>query len=235
MIAKEIKKPASQDDIAAHAKRVFTARDKQILESHSLFADTVAGMFGKGCEVVIHSLEDLGHSIVKIVHGEVTGRSVGSPITDLGLRVANNAMESKDNIIGPYFSMTKAGKPLKSTTMIIRNDEDAPIGFLCINFDLSLPIDQFCKDFSPSSETPPSGENFAPDVGRLVAQAVADELDAISRITGVSPTEKNRRVVANLESRSVFDIKGSVELVAGELGVTRHTIYKYLRELRGEQ
>lgn len=235
MIAKEIKKPASQDDIASHAKRVFTDRDKRILESHGLVADTIAGMFGKGCEVVIHSLEDLGHSVVKIVHGEVTGRSVGSPITDLGLKVANNAAESEDNIIGPYFSMTKAGKPLKSTTMIIRNDEGAPIGFLCVNFDLSLPIDQFCKDFSPSSETPPSGENFAPDVGRLVAQAVADELDAISRITGVSPTEKNRRVVANLESRSVFDIKGSVELVAGELGVTRHTIYKYLRELRGEQ
>ncbi|MFZ3111301.1 MAG: helix-turn-helix domain-containing protein, partial [Rectinemataceae bacterium] len=64
--------------------------------------------------------------------------------------------------------------------------------------------------------------------------AVADELDAISRITGVSPTEKNRRVVANLEQRSIFGIKGSVELVAGELGVTKHTIYKYLRELRGE-
>ena len=162
MIAKEIKKPASQDDIAAHAKRVFTARDKQILASHSLLADTIAGMFGKGCEVVIHSLEDLGHSIVKIVHGEVTGRSVGSPITDLGLKVANNAIESKDNIIGPYFSMTKAGKPLKSTTMIIRNDEGLPIGFLCINFDLSLPIGQFCKDFSPSSETPPSGKISPP-------------------------------------------------------------------------
>lgn len=235
MIAKEIKKPASQDDIAANAKRVFTDRDKQILESQYLVADTIAGMFGQGCEVVIHSLEDLGRSIVKIVHGEVTGRAVGSPITDLGLKVANKAFESSDNIIGPYFSMTKAGKPLKSTTMIIRNDEGAPIGFLCINFDLSLPIGQLCAEFSPSSETPPSGENFAPDVGELVAQAVADELEAISRITGVSPTEKNRRVVANLELRSIFDIKGAVELVAGELGVTKHTIYKYLRELRGEQ
>jgi predicted transcriptional regulator YheO len=64
---------------------------------------------------------------------------------------------------------------------------------------------------------------------------VADELEAISRLTGVSPTEKNRRVVANLELRSVFAIKGAVDLVASELGVTKHTIYKYLRELRCEQ
>lgn len=235
MIAKEIKKPASQDDIAAHAKRVFTARDMEILARYELVADTVAGIFGKGCEVVIHSLEDLGKSIVKIVHGEVTGRAVGSPITDLGLKVATKAFESADVIVGPYFSRTKAGKPLKSVTMIIRNDEAMPIGFLCINFDLSMPLSQFMEDFSPSLEIPLSGENFDPDVGELVAQAVADELEAISRITGVSPTEKNRRVVANLELRSVFDIKGSVELVAGELGVTKHTIYKYLRELRSDQ
>ena len=235
MITKEIKKPASQDDIAAHAKRIFTVRDKQILARYDIVAETIASTFGRGCEVVIHSLEDLGQSIVKIVNGAVTGRTVGSPITDLGLKVANKASESGETVVGPYFSKTKAGKPLRSVTMIIRNDETTPIGFLCINFDLSIPLSQFIEDFSPSLETPPSGENFAPDVGELVAQAVADELEAISRITGVSPTEKNRRIVSNLELRSVFDIKGSVELVAGELGVTKHTIYKYLRELRGEQ
>ena len=234
MIAKEIKKAADPDEISAHEKRVFTARDNEILARYDLVADTVASTFGKGCEVVVHSLEDLGKSIVKIVNGEVTGRVLGAPITDLGLKVATNAVGSDDNVVGPYFSMTKAGKPLKSVTMVIRNDEGAPIGFLCINFDLSMPLNQFLKDFFPSAEEAPAGENFAPDVGELVAQAVADELEAVSRVTGVSPTEKNRRIVANLEQRSIFDIKGSVELVAGELGVTKHTIYKYLREMRGE-
>jgi len=235
MIAKEIKKPASQDDIAARGTLVLTPRDKEILARYDLVADTIAGMFGKGCEVVIHSLENLGKSIVKIVNGEVTGRAVGSPITDLGLKVAVKAGEGADVIVGPYFSMTRSGKPLKSVTMIIRNDDATPIGFLCINFDLSMPLSQLFEDFSPSRDTPASGENFAPDVAELVAQAVADELEAISRITGVSPTEKNRRVVANLELRSVFAIKGAVDLVASELGVTKHTIYKYLRELRCEQ
>lgn len=234
MIAKEIKKAADPDEISAHEKRVFTARDKEILARYDLVADTIASTFGRGCEVVVHSLEDLGKSIVKIVNGEVTGRVLGAPITDLGLKVATKVVGSDDSIVGPYFSMTKAGKPLKAVTMVIRNDEGAPIGFLCINFDLSMPLNQFLKDFFPSAEEAPAGENFAPDVGELVAQAVADELEAVSRVTGVSPTEKNRRIVANLEQRSIFDIKGSVELVAGELGVTKHTIYKYLREMRGE-
>ncbi|MCE1195993.1 PAS domain-containing protein, partial [bacterium] len=62
MIAKEIKKPADPDEISAHEKRVFTERDKEILARYDLVADTIAGTFGKGCEVVVHSLEDLGKS-----------------------------------------------------------------------------------------------------------------------------------------------------------------------------
>jgi predicted transcriptional regulator YheO len=234
MIAKEIKRPARPEDIRAHAKRTFTDHDKALLKRYEMVAETVAATFGSSCEVVIHSLEDLGESIIKIVNGHVTGRTEGSPITDLGLHVLNSAYETKEDIVGPYFSKSKAGKPLKSTTMVIRNDVGIPIGFLCINFDLSMSLSQFLEEFSPSSESPHSGETFAPDVSNLVAQAVADEMEAMTHITGVSPTVKNRHVVSNLEERGVFEIKGSVELVSTELGVTKHTIYKYLREIRGE-
>ena len=216
-------------------KHAFTPSDRAILARYGNVAETVARLFGSGCEVVIHSLEDMSHSVVKTVNGNVTGRVIGSPITDLVLDVLNKSLEAKEDIMGPYFSNTKAGKPLKSVKMLIRNDGEIPIGFLCINYDLSLPLGRFLEEFSPSANAPQSGEHFAPDVGELVAQAVADELGAISGITGVSPTEKNRGVVAKLEQRRLFDIKGSVELVAGELGVTIHTIYKYLREMRGEK
>lgn len=212
----------------------FSETDRQLLARYELVAESVARTFGSGCEVVLHSLEDMAHSVIKIYNGHVTGRSPGSPITDLGLDVLKKSFEIRNDIIGPYFSKTKAGKPLKSVTTLIRNDEGTPIGFLCINFDLSMPLSHFLQEFSPSSEAPQTGENFAPDVTDLVGHAVADELDAISRVTGVSPTEKNRRVVFNLEQRGVFEIKGSVELVAGELGVTKHTVYKYLREFRNQ-
>jgi predicted transcriptional regulator YheO len=234
MIAQEVKRPAKLEDIKAHAKRSFTTHDKALLKRYELVAETIAAMFGEACEVVIHSLEDLGESIVKIVHGQVTGRGMGSPITDLGLHVLNSAYKSKEDIVGPYFSKSTAGKPLKSTTMVIRNDEGLPIGFLCVNFDLSVSLHQILREFSPSMETPHSGETFAPDVTNLVAQAVADEIEVSSHITGVSATSKNRNIVATLEDKGMFEIKGSVELVASELGLTKHTIYKYLREMRQE-
>ncbi|NJL71750.1 MAG: hypothetical protein HC888_09070 [Candidatus Competibacteraceae bacterium] len=35
-----------------------------------------------------------------------------------------------------------------------------------------------------------------------------------------------------LRNRGLFEIKGSVELVSKGLGITKYTIYKYLREFR---
>lgn len=234
MHAKEIKKPADPGDIEAIRSSVFSEADRQTLKRHEVMAEAVARMFGSGCEVVIHSFEDLAHSIVKIFNGEVTGRTVGSPITDLGLKLLKSE-EPMQDVIGTYYSITKAGKPLKSVSSVIRNNAGLPIGFFCINFDLSMPLNRFVEGFFPPDDGPTSSENFAPDVRELVGKSVADELEAVSRITGVSPTEKNRRIVHDLENRGVFGIKGSVELVAGELGVTKHTIYKYLRELRGDR
>jgi predicted transcriptional regulator YheO len=195
-------------------------------------ADLIAAAFGSGCEVVIHSFEDLARSAIKIVNGEVTGRALNSPVTELGLQILSRDAEFPGDIVGPYFCRSKSGKPLKSTTLILRNGAKRPIGFLCINFDLDLPLSRLLEQLTPSPEDLKSGESFEADLGSLVAKAVAEELDLAGRTTGVPPTEKNRRITANLEKRGIFEIKGSVDLVAGELGLTKHTIYKYLRELR---
>jgi predicted transcriptional regulator YheO len=234
MVVKATSKRANQVIDSSRNGYVFSASDRAILARYETTAEAIALVFGSSCEVVVHSLENMAHSVVKIVNDQVTGRSPGSPITDIGLEMLKKSIETKEDIVGPYFSKTKASKPLKSVTMLIRNSKGIPIGLMCINIDLSVPINIFLKEFMPSNEYPQSDEIFAPDVGSLVTQAVTKEFETVSRITGVSPTEKNRKIVYNLEQQGVFDIKGAVELVAGELGVTRHTIYKYLREMRSK-
>jgi len=234
MTKKTIKQASDLDVIRMNNQHGFTATDREILARYENVAEAIARAFGSGCEVVIHSLEDMAHSVIKIINGEVTGRLLGSPITDLGLVMLKKSFEMEEDIIGPYFSKTQSGKSLKSVTMLIRNDKNIPIGFLCINFNLSSPLSALMQEFLPSKEVEDQpAENFAPDLNNLVTQAVIDQLDTILPLTGVSPTEKNRRVVFNLEQHGIFDIKGSVELVARELGVTKYTIYKYLREIRG--
>lgn len=65
----------------------FSDRDKEILTSYFRLADTIADFIGPHSEVVIHSFENFEKSVVKIVNGHHTGRTLGSPITDLGLRM----------------------------------------------------------------------------------------------------------------------------------------------------
>jgi len=57
---------------------------------------TIAEMFDKKCEVLIHDFRNPQHSIVAIENGHVTGRKIGDPITDLALSVwKKNGYEDK--------------------------------------------------------------------------------------------------------------------------------------------
>ena len=47
------------------------------LEMLKQLADGIAAQFGDKCEVVIHDVNNMDHSIVYIVNGHVSGRKVG--------------------------------------------------------------------------------------------------------------------------------------------------------------
>ena len=49
------------------------------------------------------------------------------------------------------------------------------------------------------------------------------------------PHERNRLIVKELYRRKFFQIKDAVDLVANKLGISRFTIYNYIRELRYEE
>ena len=56
----------------------------------------LAAMFGPDCEVVLHDVGRLPHSIVAIENGAVTGRTVGDVPTDRMLRNLRNPDETQD-------------------------------------------------------------------------------------------------------------------------------------------
>ena len=52
--------------------------DRAVLQALETVVEGIAAAFGSNCEVVLHSLEDLGHSVIKIENGYVTGRDIVS-------------------------------------------------------------------------------------------------------------------------------------------------------------
>ena len=74
----------------------LTATDKQILESYKIMIDGMAEYMGEGYEIILHSLQNLDRSVIKIINGHYTGREEGAPITDLALSMLSEIAESKE-------------------------------------------------------------------------------------------------------------------------------------------
>lgn len=107
---------------------------ERLLAVFSRLVDPLGRSMPATSEVVLHDLSLLPNSIVAI-HGNVTGRVVGDPATDLLLeRIAN--LDNTDEHLN-YETVLPDGRRLRSSTMIIRDVAGNAVAALCINTDTS--------------------------------------------------------------------------------------------------
>lgn len=212
----------------------LTASDRAILESYQTLLEGLAEYLGNGYEIVLHSLESFEHSVVKIVHGEHTGRKEGDPITDLALDMLEK-IQSNDHLNHIcYFTKNRNGHPLKSATIAIRGENGFPIGLLCINMYLDTPLSSILAALEPSTQLE---ETFAQgaldgDPSTVIRTETTRAVKAVEGNPKVMPSLRNREIVTLLEERGVFSLKDSVVIVAECLGVSKNTIYMHLRNIR---
>lgn len=234
---------AVEPELKIH-QRILSEEDRRILEAIEPIVSGLASFLGKHCEVLLHTLEDLSRSITYIENGQVTGRESGAPITDLALQVLRKVEDNvePDGTIGQdhliYMARTTDGRPLRSITIVIRN-HDRPIGMLCLNYDLSVPLHEvidLMNTFSTSNDNDQdSPEHYMMSADELVARSIDVAISKVTPMRGLSPQHRNRMIVNDLNQQGIFDIKGSVDMISNELGVSRFTIYNYLRSLREEE
>lgn len=214
-------------------KGVLTEEDRAILKNTATIATGIARQFGEYCEVVVHSLEDIEKSIVAIENGQVTGRSVGGPMTDFALSILEGCDQNSEDVYGPYYTRTEGGRSLKSTTTLIKNTTGRLIGFLCMNFDTSAPFGALMESLLPAlSGNQAVSEHFPLTAKDLVDASYTEVVEEMNRMTGISPTQKNKMVVEELYKRGIFQIKNGIDIVADKLGISRYTIYNYIREVK---
>jgi len=208
------------------------------LDTLKQLVSELAKAIGPACEVLLHDLRNLDSSCIAI-SGEVTGRKIGAPMTDLGLRILKEGVPPF-NLIN-YSSTSADGKPLRSSSFIIRNSQGKPIAFVCINFDLStLSILRDVIDSSFPMDLPTSDaalnngpkESFPREVQEILKSTVADVLKKFDKPTSIMKKQDKLRVVELLDKAGIFAIKNSHPYVATVLNTSRYTIYNYLNETR---
>jgi len=224
----------SHERVTPHAA---LAEDAHIIDMLRSVVRTVQPIIPGTAEIVLHELAKLPESIVAIA-GNVTGRSVGDPATDVLLEAV--ASGTSQDFLEGYSTVLPDGRTLTSSTTIFRNSMGIPVAALCVNADLGA-WDRL-RDLvsamtgghapgTPAATIDGSGEKFAHDVDELAQHLLEDTIARVGVPVDLMRKEHKLAVVARLRERGMFMLKDSVEIVATALGVTRFTIYNYLNEL----
>jgi predicted transcriptional regulator YheO len=189
----------------------------------------ITSMLGESCEAVIHDLSDLEHSIIWI-QGDVTGRTVGGSVTDLGLEALR---KSKTDPLLNYTTYTESGKTLTSSTIWLRDLQGESYGAFCINLDVTpvLVALDFLRRMAPRAQQAEVGERFFRSPHDMLDAMIA-EFETKARTAGKDMNREQRiDMVRFLEERGAFQMRNAAPIVATRLGVTRETIYNYLGEV----
>ena len=214
------------------------------LEKNIPLAKTIAEMFGKKCEVLIHDFSNPQHSIIAIENGHVTGRKIGDPITDLALATWKKGGygEKKTDRIVNYKTKTKDGRMLKSSSVFIRDNQKKIIGCLCINYDLTehsmfhKVMDDFCTAIDLDEEKSEKGmEIFTDNVNEVLENIIQEAIEKIGIPISLMQKEDKLMVTKIADEKGAFLIKGAITQIAKEINVSRFTIYNYLQEIKASK
>ena len=214
----------------------LTETDNLILESYKVMIDGMAEYLGEGYEIILHSLQNLDKSVVKIINGHYTGREEGAPITDLALSMLAKIEESNEVKSLCYFTKNKAGVTLKSATIPIVGEHNRIIGLLCMNFHTEIAIAKMLSSFMHgASNSNQIMENFTDNVDDLVSAALEEAKNKILPNPAISPTNKNKEIICILHQKGIFNIKDSVVKISELLNISKNTVYLHIRNLENKK
>lgn len=195
-------------------------------------ADAIVSIFPQSLEVVVHDLRE-PQSSIKYIAGNVTNRHIGGPITDYGIRALQ---EEGDNVKDRYGYKTnsKDGRDLKSSTCFLRNSDGKVIAAFCINIDITelmnaqKVLDSITNTLDITDDNI-STEYFASTIDETIDALLERAVNKIGKQpASMSKTDKVK-LVNELEKLGVFQIKGGIEHVGTRIGVTKYTVYNYLK------
>jgi len=230
--------------VSQGAKNSPNVRDPVITAIERVVGDLQKAL-GPNAEVVLHDLDNLGEGVIAI-SGNLTGRKVGAPPTNLLLRLLKTG-NTNHNLIN-YRTVAPDGCKLRSSTVFLHNSQGRAVGCLCFNFDIThtVALKELLENelgvqprrlwnenvveelFERSIE-----ETFEQNIEDTLQKAIDDAVNSCGQpVEGFSKSDRVK-LVKVLDEKGIFLIKNSASIVADKLSVSRATIYNYINQVRG--
>lgn len=205
--------------------------------------EMLGAMVGPNVEVLLHDLTRPEHSIVAIVNGHVSNRSVGGsiisgPRDDVGFHEAQRQLsvqgKGQHSVMLGYPTVTASGLRLRSSTVLFRDSLGEPHAALCLNADMTMfeATHAWLEGFLRLQSRPARSAAAQPDMDTLMQEIIDDAVQRTGKPVSMMSRDEKTQAVQAMLNRGLFIVKGGVERAASALGVTRFTIYNYMGALR---
>ncbi|CAM2148407.1 MULTISPECIES: transcriptional regulator [Paraburkholderia] len=178
-------------------------------------------------EVVLHDLTSPEQSVVAISNN-LSGRQVGDAATEMGLARLNDP--GFPEVVANYPNRFPDGRPVKSTSIGLKNSAGEYVAAVCLNMDVSLlgAVTAGLGQLMQTGAAAPLPESLAPRTGDGV-RAALERYAAARNTTPIGMTLAQRRdAVRELAESGHLNLRHALAEVARTLGVARSTVYTYL-------
>ncbi len=203
------------------------------LETLKSVADLLALQFGKNCEVVIHEVkpESLDSSLIYIKNAHVSNRKVGDgpshAVMD-ALSCDHALLKDKHS----YFTQTKGGTTLKSSTLYIKDANNQVKYVFCINFNIdgllfaNDMIQDFIKPDLPDEQERP--ERITQSVNEVLDDLIEQSVQLIGKPAPLMSKQEKIKAINFLNQAGAFLITKSGDKVSDYFGISKYTLYNYI-------
>lgn len=190
----------------------------------------VVELFHPFVEAAVHDIED--GKVIALYHN-ISKRNVGdvSPLKELKVKT-----EHFPDYFNPYEKKNWDGKPLKCTSITIRNEKKRAIGLICFNVDTSFMHDahRLIETFLNINQ---DSENPIEMYGGQCEEQAKALINQYLKTRGLSfnhlSRDQNKELVQHLYHQGIFNYKNAAPFVAEYLGISRATVYNYIKQLGG--
>lgn len=190
---------------------------------------------GSSAEIVVHDLRHPDASVVAIA-GSLTDRRVGSPIPDPEFLPDRLSEIGSDQLCYP--TQTPDGRILNSSTVFIRDHAGQIAGAVCLNVDRSDLVaarDLLDRLLAPAPDLGLAAQplaTFATSTDQVVKMAVDATVARLGRPRHRFTRADRIEAIRDLDRTGVFRLRNAPMVVATELGVSRASVFNYLRTAR---
>jgi len=210
------------------------------LDSRALtqIVNLIEQQFGSNCEVVLHDLSlPYDSTIVDIRNGHITGRRIGDCGSNLGLEVIRGTVKDGDKF--NYFTTTRDGKILRSSSIYLQDEEKNVRYSLCVNVDITESVrfetylhNQNRYNIGIDVGNSNGDEFHASNVQDLIENMFERGVNYIGKPVEEMTKDDKMRLIEFLDQKGVFMITKAGEKTCEALGITRYAFYNLLETVR---